>query len=110
MDAGSNQAGGGSFTSGAGGGGPSVGAVTAGKLEAGDDDQRGGKLDRAMRALGEDRSVACDLERHADVASGERDLGGGEPAIQLVARFGACVLGEVDGAGALTGECTRGRE
>ena len=107
VDAGADEAGGGRLAGGAGGGGAGVAAIAASELEAGDDHERGGELDRAVRALGEDRGVARELEREADVAGRERDLGGGEPAIELVARFGARVLRELDGAGALAAESAR---
>ena len=109
MDADADEAGGGRLAGGAGGGGAGVAAIAAGELEARDDHERGGELDRAVRALGEHGGVARDLEREADVAGGERDLGTGEPAVELVARLGAGVLGELDRAGALAGERARGR-
>ncbi|HUR27509.1 MAG TPA: hypothetical protein VM509_04930 [Planctomycetota bacterium] len=110
MDACAHEARGGGFARGARGSGASVAAVTASELEASDDHERGGELDRAMRALREDRGVACDFEREADVACGERDFCGSETAIELVARFGACVLRELDGAGALAGHRASGCE
>src|SRR6185369_4016818 len=62
------------------------------------------------RAFGEDGGVARDFEREADVAGGERDFCARETAIQLVARFGARILGELDRAGALAGERACRRE
>ena len=38
-----------------------------------------------MRALGEHRGVARELEGDADIAGRERDLGTGEATIELVA-------------------------
>src|SRR5215204_1976939 len=110
MDADADQAGGGRFTGGAGCGGSGVAAVTAGELEAGDDHEGGCELDRAMRALGEDRGVTRDLESLLDVAGGERHFGGCEPAIELVTGFGTRVLSELDGAGTLAGAGARGSE
>ncbi|HSN30972.1 MAG TPA: hypothetical protein VLT45_32020, partial [Kofleriaceae bacterium] len=85
-------------------------ATPAGELEARDDHERGCELDRAVRALGEHGGVARDLEREADVTGRERDLGGGEAAVELVARLGARVLRELDRTGALAGERASGRE
>ena len=101
MDPRADETGGGGLAGRAGRGRAGVAAIAARELEAGDDHERGRELDRAVRALGEHRGVARQLERHADVAGRERDLGGGEPAIQLVARLGAGVLRELDRAGAL---------
>ena len=98
VDADADEAGGGGFAGGARGGGAGVAAIAAGELEARDDHERGGELDRAVCALGEDGGVARELEREADIAGGEGDLGGGEAAVELVARLGARVLRELDRA------------
>src|SRR6185312_5856917 len=101
VDARAHQAGSGGFAGGARGGRAGVAAVAACELEPRDDHERARELDGAVGALGEHRGVPRELERDGDVAGGERDLGGGEPAIELVARFGAGILRELDGAGAL---------
>ena len=110
MDARANEASGRCFTSGASGGTARVATITARKLEASDDDEGRRELDRAMCALREHRRIASHFERDADIASRERDFRAGETTVELVTRFGACVLSKLDGALALTRHRARRRE
>jgi len=63
-----------------------------------------------MRALGEYAVSRGELEGQADISGRERDLGTCELAVELVARFRAGILRELDGTRALPAVGSCGRE